>query len=144
MTLPRPAFLLTGALLALLLIAPAASTASPGRTAQAAVAAGHAVRGSHARQAKLRHRRTQGRAAGAAAAVAAGVAVKEGGAATSTPSAPAHNPEVLFDGNFDAGFKGWYLQSLSERATLFSSGAFQGTQAARFEVRQGDVEPATG
>ncbi|HSR94496.1 MAG TPA: heparin lyase I family protein, partial [Solirubrobacterales bacterium] len=47
-------------------------------------------------------------------------------------------------GNFDAGFKGWYLQSLSERATLFSSGAFQGTQAARFEVRQGDVEPATG
>jgi hypothetical protein len=36
------------------------------------------------------------------------------------------------------------VQSLSSRATLFSSGAFQGTQAARFEVREGDVEPDTG
>jgi polysaccharide lyase-like protein len=51
---------------------------------------------------------------------------------------------VLFRGNFDTGFKGWYVQSLSERATLFSGGAFQGGQAARFEVRQGDVEPDTG
>jgi Polysaccharide lyase len=51
---------------------------------------------------------------------------------------------VLFDGGFDAGFAGWYVQSLSTRATLISSGAFQGSQAARFEVRQGDVEPDTG
>jgi len=51
---------------------------------------------------------------------------------------------VLFDGDFDAGFIGWYVQSLSSRATLFSSGAFQGSQAARFEVRPGDVEPDTG
>jgi hypothetical protein len=36
------------------------------------------------------------------------------------------------------------VQSLSSRATLFSSGAFQGAEAARFEVRQGDVEPDTG
>jgi Polysaccharide lyase len=35
------------------------------------------------------------------------------------------------------------VQSLSSRVTLFS-GAFEGTQAARFEVRQGDVEPDTG
>jgi Polysaccharide lyase len=58
------------------------------------------------------------------------------------PPAPAGT--LLFNGNFDAGFKGWYVQSLSSRATLFTSGAFQGNQAARFEVRQGDVEPDTG
>ncbi len=77
---------------------------------------------------------------------------------TSTPStepSPAPAPEstptqaplpsgVLFRGNFDVGFKGWYVQSLSTRATLFGTGAFQGAQAARFEVRQGDVEPDTG
>ncbi len=62
-----------------------------------------------------------------------------------TPTqAPAPSGSVLFNGNFDAGFKGWYVQSLSSRATLFSSGAFQGNEAARFEVRQGDVEPDTG
>jgi hypothetical protein len=58
--------------------------------------------------------------------------------------APAPSGSVLFNGNFDAGFKGWYVQSLSTRATLFSSGAYQGSEAARFEVRQGDVEPDTG
>jgi hypothetical protein len=64
---------------------------------------------------------------------------------TPTPT-PAQAPggSVLFNGNFDAGFKSWYVQSLSSRATLFTSGAFQGNQAARFEVRQGDVEPDTG
>lgn len=51
---------------------------------------------------------------------------------------------ALFNGDFDAGFRGWYVQSLSSRATLFSSDVFQGTQAARFEVRDGDVEPDTG
>ena len=58
--------------------------------------------------------------------------------------APAPAGKLLFNGNFDAGFRGWYVQSLSSRATLFSGGAFQGTEAARFEVRQGDVEPDTG
>ena len=57
--------------------------------------------------------------------------------------APAPAGTLLFNGDFDAGFKGWYVQSLSSRATLISS-AFEGTQAARFEVRQGDVEPDTG
>jgi hypothetical protein len=62
---------------------------------------------------------------------------------TPTP-APAPAGTLLFLGNFDSGFTGWYAQSLASRATLFSSGAFQGTQAARFEVRDGDVEPDTG
>jgi Polysaccharide lyase len=61
---------------------------------------------------------------------------------------PAQTPQpagkVLFKSTFDSGFGGWYVQSLSSRATLFTSGAFQGNQAARFEVRQGDVEPDTG
>jgi Polysaccharide lyase len=58
--------------------------------------------------------------------------------------APAPSGQILFNGNFDRGFTGWYVQSLQSRATLFSSGAFQGSQAARFEVRPGDVEPDTG
>ena len=57
--------------------------------------------------------------------------------------APTPSGAMLFNGDFDSGFKGWYVQSLSSRATLFSS-AFEGSQAARFEVRQGDVEPDTG
>ncbi len=36
------------------------------------------------------------------------------------------------------------MQSLSSRATLLTSGALQGSQAARFEVQAGDVEPDTG
>ena len=59
-------------------------------------------------------------------------------------STPTSGGRVLFNGSFDSGFGGWYVQSLSSRATLLSSGAFQGSQAARFEVRQGDVEPDTG
>jgi hypothetical protein len=57
---------------------------------------------------------------------------------------PAENAEVLFRGDFDSGFGGWHVQSLSERASLLSAGALQGTQAARFEVQSGDVEPETG
>jgi Polysaccharide lyase len=58
--------------------------------------------------------------------------------------APAPSGSVLFRGDFDNGFKGWYVQSLSSRATLFTTGLFEGSQAARFEVRDGDVEPDTG
>jgi Polysaccharide lyase len=57
---------------------------------------------------------------------------------------PAENPEVLFRGDFDSGFGNWHIQSLSDRISLFSSGTFQGSQAARFEVQSGDVEPETG
>jgi hypothetical protein len=63
--------------------------------------------------------------------------------APSPSPAPAPAGTILFNGDFDSGFKGWYVQSLSSRATLLSS-AFEGSQAARFEVRQGDVEPDTG
>jgi len=58
--------------------------------------------------------------------------------------APTENPEILFRGDFEAGFDAWHLQALSHRATLFSSGTFQGAGAARFEVADGDVEPQTG
>lgn len=60
-------------------------------------------------------------------------------------TAPAtENPDILFRGDFDAGFDRWHVQSLSYRASLLSSGAFEGGQAARFEVQSGDVEPETG
>jgi hypothetical protein len=59
-------------------------------------------------------------------------------------SAAAGNPEILFRGDFDSGFESWHVQSLSYRATLQTAGAFQGSQAARFEVEPGDVEPETG
>jgi Polysaccharide lyase len=45
---------------------------------------------------------------------------------------------------FDAGFNGWYVQSLDGRATTSASDPFEGSGAARFEVRDGDVEPDTG
>ena len=46
---------------------------------------------------------------------------------------------------FDSGgFGDWGVQSIPGRATLSSSNAFEGTSAARFEVKQGDVEPDTG
>jgi Polysaccharide lyase len=57
---------------------------------------------------------------------------------------PSENPDVLFRGDFESGFDGWHVQSLSYRASLFSSGAFQGSGAAHFEVQDGDVEPETG
>ena len=50
----------------------------------------------------------------------------------------------LFRGDFEAGFNDWYVQSIPSRATLFSAGVFQGSNAARFEVRDGDIEPDTG
>ena len=57
---------------------------------------------------------------------------------------PPPNGQVLFDSDFENGFTDWYVQSISSRATLFTSGAFEGSRAARFEVRAGDVEPDTG
>jgi hypothetical protein len=66
---------------------------------------------------------------------------------SSTPEPPPPPPDggaVLFNGNFDSGFKGWYVQSLSYRASLVTANVFEGPQAARFEVQAGDVEPDTG
>jgi Polysaccharide lyase len=139
--LSRRALIPIAALLAAFLVAPAASSASAPHPTLASVSAGHAVLGSKARKAKIRHRKAQRRGA----AVAPAVPVKEGAASTSAVTAPAaKSPDLLFDGNFDNGFGSWYVQSLASRATLFSSGAFEGSQAARFEVQQGDVEPDTG
>jgi hypothetical protein len=150
--LSRPASLLI-AFVAVCLIAPAVASAAPARhrqatggdaksspdrvrgrgaraTSRSAVAASRAARHDNRRLVRIRRRKSR-RAAG----VKKGIAVA---------SSAAENPEVLFRGDFDAGFTGWHLQSLGERATLLSSGAFQGTGAARFEVRDGDVEPETG
>lgn len=63
---------------------------------------------------------------------------------TVSTAPPAENPEILFRGDFDSGFDRWHVQSLSYRASLLAGGAFQGSQAARFEVQSGDVEPETG
>jgi hypothetical protein len=60
------------------------------------------------------------------------------------PPAPQPSGEILFMATFDAGFGGWYVQSLDGRATTSTSDPYEGTSAARFEVRDGDVEPDTG
>jgi len=62
---------------------------------------------------------------------------------TTEPS-PTANGDLLFDGSFAKGFSSWYVQSLSYRATLVSSGDPAVGEAGRFEVRDGDVEPDTG
>jgi hypothetical protein len=59
-------------------------------------------------------------------------------------AAGAASSDILFRGDFESGFDGWHVQSISERANLFSGGAFLGNGAARFEVQDGDVEPETG
>jgi Polysaccharide lyase len=51
----------------------------------------------------------------------------------------------IFQGDFDNGFGTWkVLQSMADRTTIVSASPDQGTANARFEVREGDVEPATG
>jgi Polysaccharide lyase len=61
------------------------------------------------------------------------------------PTAPSGPGEILFRSDFEIGtFAGWYVQSIDERATIVSGGAFGSRHAARFEVRDGDVEPDTG
>jgi hypothetical protein len=58
---------------------------------------------------------------------------------------PADGGSVLVGDDFERGsFSSWYVQSLEERATITSAGAFGTSHAARFEVRDGDVEPDTG
>jgi hypothetical protein len=60
------------------------------------------------------------------------------------PEAPAPTGRLLYGNTFDSGFSGWYVQSMSGRATIDSSNAYEGSGAARFEVRPGDKEPDTG
>jgi hypothetical protein len=52
--------------------------------------------------------------------------------------------DVLFQSNFEPGFEGWHVQSLEGRAQLVDGSSFSGQANARFEVREGDVEPETG
>lgn len=84
------------------------------------------------RLAKRQHRRAQRRG------------IRNQVALTRKSRKKAENPEILFRGDFESGFSGWHVQSISSRANLLSSGAFQGSGAARFEVQTGDVEPETG
>jgi Polysaccharide lyase len=139
----RPLSLLIALLLTVCLAVPATAAATSGRAgasatqpshgkARAAIGAGRAARRHNRHLMRIRRRKAERRAIG----LKNGVAVGAGD--------PAEDPAVLFRGDFDAGFAGWHLQSLPERATLVSSGAYQGSQAARFEVRDGDVEPETG
>ncbi len=62
------------------------------------------------------------------------------------PPQPQPAGEILFKATFDStsGFAGWYVQSLPGRASTSTSDPFEGARAARFEVRDGDVEPDTG
>jgi hypothetical protein len=61
------------------------------------------------------------------------------------PPASRNAGATLMRSDFESGsFDGWYVQSLRERATITPSGAFGSSRAARFEVRDGDIEPDTG
>ena len=61
------------------------------------------------------------------------------------PTPPPTTPgKITFASGFDGSFSGWYVQSLSGRATLSTAHPFEGSGAARLEVRPGDVEPDTG
>ena len=128
---PKLVALLLTALLALCLVGVAPASASSRAQASASPKVGLGT-ARIAKRGKLQRARASRRRQAAAKAK------------TTVKAAPAENPDVLFRGDFDSGFGSWHVQSLSYRATLFSSGAFQGAQAARFEVQPGDVEPETG
>ena len=132
----RIAILLT-ALVALLLVGPANASASPrGKTAavqRLAIDGARVVKRGKWQRARASRRRQQE----AARSKTGPKTVSKAG------TTPALKPGVLFNGDFDAGFSGWHVQSLADRATLVGD-ALQGSQAARFEVQSGDVEPETG
>ena len=67
-------------------------------------------------------------------------------ALTMHPHAAVEEGRVLFTESFESSeLSGWHdVQSISSRVGLTSNRAFHGSQAARFEVRRGDVEPDTG
>jgi hypothetical protein len=128
---PRLIAILFSALLAVCLFGPAPASAShraqarPGQ--QPSLGAARVVKRGKWQRARASRRQRQ--------------ATKTKSAAS---AAPVENPDILFRGDFDSGFGNWHVQSLSDRASLLSSGALQGGQAARFEVQSGDVEPETG
>jgi hypothetical protein len=56
------------------------------------------------------------------------------------PSPPAG--QLMFNGSFSTGLTAWYLQAIASRITMVTGD--EGGHAARFEVRDGDIEPQTG
>jgi hypothetical protein len=63
------------------------------------------------------------------------------GGQVTPPSTPAQ--PLIFNGSFDAELGNWYSQAISSRVQTIPAGGPEGP-AARFEVREGDVEPQTG
>lgn len=122
-------------LVSLLLVGPTTAPASPRGKADTvqrqALGGARVVKPRNWRRARALRQRRQ-----AARAKAARTAAK-------TAATPTLKPGVLFNGDFEAGFSGWHVQSLADRASLVGD-ALQGSQAARFEVQPGDVEPETG
>jgi hypothetical protein len=60
------------------------------------------------------------------------------------PEAPPANSPLIFDGDFGLGLSQWHQQALPGRIVLNSGPPFKSMTAARFEVREGDIEPETG
>jgi hypothetical protein len=53
-------------------------------------------------------------------------------------------PPIFASGMENPEFNEWHLQALPGRVTLSTTSPFSGSANARFEVREGDVEPETG
>jgi hypothetical protein len=132
-TASRLVVALLSALLAACLLAPASAPAAPGGKVRLAgkklgIGSARVAKRSKGQRGRALKRQRQRQAA----------------AASTKPTPAVENPEILFRGDFDSGFDRWHVQSLSYRASLLAGSAFQGSQAARFEVQSGDVEPETG
>jgi hypothetical protein len=63
---------------------------------------------------------------------------------TATVSPPRPAEPLIFDGSFSHGLENWYSQAISSRVSTVPDAGPEGGQAARFEVREGDIEPQTG
>jgi Polysaccharide lyase len=63
---------------------------------------------------------------------------------TTAVSSPTPGPPLIFDGSFGNELKNWYSQAISSRVSTVPDTGPGGGEAARFEVRDGDVEPQTG
>jgi hypothetical protein len=128
------------ALLALAFAAPAAPAAAQQPTAEAA-ARGLSKVAAHRRLTAKRitkpRRRSVRRTPGAAATVSDRVPL-------TTPAPQPAPSEILFRSDFEEGFAGWHVQAPAGRAELVDGASFAGATNARFEVRDGDVEPETG
>ncbi|HEY2717334.1 MAG TPA: hypothetical protein VGI73_14030, partial [Solirubrobacterales bacterium] len=147
---------LTSGLLLLFALLPLGAAAEPTRDASAQARVKSAVQVGKRHHRHRSHRRKPHRTPGTGTPGAGSPAKPNPGAAPKPSPAPAPSPQpspeptpstagsILFASNFDGSFRGWYVQSLSSRATISAAHPFAGSGAARFEVRPGDVEPDTG